>query len=241
MKFLKKSRKRALLAKKLGNYTVYAIGEILLVVLGILIAVWIDNSNNKRIKEEQNRTIARQILAQIKSDSDQISQTLKEWYVTEQYIDSVFFHTSNQWRASSCLECANVLYGVNLPEIDRNILTTASRFHSNQSDMETGVKEVVSVYKSFFSVADYYQDITFKAINDNVLHLRDHHDWYAQFTVAGTCNTDCETYFDNSSDFLNRVAYMQFLVYDAYSFSLYELRQDMDARAKKLELLLEED
>ena len=41
--------------KKIGNYLLYAIGEIILVVIGILIALAIDNSNDNRIKREKEQ------------------------------------------------------------------------------------------------------------------------------------------------------------------------------------------
>lgn len=47
MKFFRRIRHRLLNANKLGNYLLYAIGEIVLVVIGILIAIQINNWNEK--------------------------------------------------------------------------------------------------------------------------------------------------------------------------------------------------
>ena len=54
IKFFRKIRQRLLLENKLSKYSLYAIGEILLVVIGILIALQINNQNDlrkERIKE----------------------------------------------------------------------------------------------------------------------------------------------------------------------------------------------
>ena len=54
MKFFRKIRQQILSESKFGNYSLYAIGEILLVVIGIVIALQIDNWNeegNLRKKE----------------------------------------------------------------------------------------------------------------------------------------------------------------------------------------------
>ncbi|MDC6365745.1 MULTISPECIES: DUF6090 family protein [Flavobacteriaceae] len=55
IKFFRKIRKQLLSEKKFGNYLLYAVGEIVLVVIGILIALAIDNSNDNRIKREKEQ------------------------------------------------------------------------------------------------------------------------------------------------------------------------------------------
>ncbi|OIQ27076.1 MAG: hypothetical protein BM564_13495 [Bacteroidetes bacterium MedPE-SWsnd-G2] len=64
IKFFRQIRQNLLIENKTGKYFKYAIGEILLVVIGILIALQINNSNNKRI--EQDREI--KYLTNIKLD-----------------------------------------------------------------------------------------------------------------------------------------------------------------------------
>ena len=50
--FFKKIRIQKLTENKFGRYLIYAIGEIFLVVIGILIALQINNWNNKRIEKK---------------------------------------------------------------------------------------------------------------------------------------------------------------------------------------------
>lgn len=52
--FLKKIRKRFIAESRIKNYLLYALGEIVLVVLGILIALWINNtSQNYKLKQKE--------------------------------------------------------------------------------------------------------------------------------------------------------------------------------------------
>ena len=53
IKFFRKIRQRLLTENRLGKYLLYAIGEILLVVIGILIALSINNWNEERKNEEK--------------------------------------------------------------------------------------------------------------------------------------------------------------------------------------------
>ncbi len=55
MKFFRKIRSRLLGDRKFGNYLAYAVGEIILVVIGILIALAINNSNQERIDREREQ------------------------------------------------------------------------------------------------------------------------------------------------------------------------------------------
>ena len=54
LKFFHQIRKRLLSENRFSKYLFYAVGEILLVVIGILIALQINNWNNNK-KNEQKR------------------------------------------------------------------------------------------------------------------------------------------------------------------------------------------
>ena len=51
-RFFRKIRRNLLSENNFKKYLVYAIGEIILVVIGILIALQINNWNNKRILDK---------------------------------------------------------------------------------------------------------------------------------------------------------------------------------------------
>ena len=54
IKFFRKIRQNLLSEGKTGKYFKYAIGEILLVVIGILIALWLNNINQQRIELQES-------------------------------------------------------------------------------------------------------------------------------------------------------------------------------------------
>ena len=51
IKFFRKIRQKLITENKFNRYLLYAIGEIILVVIGILIALQVNNWNNDRIIE----------------------------------------------------------------------------------------------------------------------------------------------------------------------------------------------
>ena len=54
IKFFKKIRQRLLTKNNFSKYLIYAIGEIVLVVIGILIALWLNNINQQRIELQES-------------------------------------------------------------------------------------------------------------------------------------------------------------------------------------------
>jgi len=64
IKFFRKIRQNLLMENKTGKYFKYAIGEIVLVVIGILIALQINNWN----EHDKSQTLAQKYLKLIKSD-----------------------------------------------------------------------------------------------------------------------------------------------------------------------------
>ena len=57
MKFFRKIRQNLLVENKKGKYFKYVIGEIVLVVIGILIALSISNWNEKRKINEEIKSV----------------------------------------------------------------------------------------------------------------------------------------------------------------------------------------
>ncbi len=81
IKFFRKIRQRLLTENKFSKYLLYAVGEILLVVIGILIALQINNSNEQRITKEKEHFA----LEEIKSDLELNMSSLTNMIDTSQF------------------------------------------------------------------------------------------------------------------------------------------------------------
>lgn len=71
---LRKVRRKLMNENKFTTYFLYAIGEILLVVIGILIAVKIDSLNQEQQKQEQQKQYYNGIIIDLKRDSVHFEQ-----------------------------------------------------------------------------------------------------------------------------------------------------------------------
>jgi hypothetical protein len=68
IKFFRRIRQSLLKQNKLGKYLFYAIGEIILVVIGIMIAVQLNNKNQERVQNKEIETILMKIQNEIIAD-----------------------------------------------------------------------------------------------------------------------------------------------------------------------------
>ncbi len=73
---LRKIRRELLANGRLRHYIPYAIGEIILVVIGILIALQINNLNERRIRRHQEADIYRSISQQVSEDRRELEEVI---------------------------------------------------------------------------------------------------------------------------------------------------------------------
>lgn len=76
IKFLRIIRQRLPIENKFTKYLIYAIGEVLIIVIGVLVAVQINNWNEKRKERIQETTILKQLLTDFKSNLEQLDEKI---------------------------------------------------------------------------------------------------------------------------------------------------------------------
>jgi len=82
IKFFRRIRQQLISENKTGKYLKYAIGEIVLVVIGILIALQINNWNEKRQNRLKVDNLLLKIQKNLKSDLAEIN-AITTWYATK--------------------------------------------------------------------------------------------------------------------------------------------------------------
>ncbi len=79
IKFFRHIRQNLLIENKTGRYLKYAIGEIILVVIGILIALGINNWNENRKESIEEKLVLRSLLENLK-----LAKTQSEWLISRE-------------------------------------------------------------------------------------------------------------------------------------------------------------
>lgn len=89
LKFFRRIRKRLIARNKVRNYLLYALGEIFLVVIGILIALQINNRNEEKKDREFEREILLLINQNLENDSKMISTELRKAQTANELTDRI--------------------------------------------------------------------------------------------------------------------------------------------------------
>ena len=89
IKFFRKIRQKLLSKNKLSKYLLYAIGEIILVVLGILIALQINNWNTRRQLNTQEQVILKILKSEFTYNSIELQRNIEKAMRLKKRADSV--------------------------------------------------------------------------------------------------------------------------------------------------------
>ena len=215
IRFLRRHRQHLLLARKFRNYVLYAVGEVLLVVIGILIALQINtwNEERKTVREFRNiLSIIRQDLAQdtaemaaiirIYNDRKPIYRRVLTDSATEQDYRSGAY-------ATLIMNYASVVVDTRGYTLLRDFKgTNTSEYDSLESDLVT-----------FYSyMVDRLEEDRTKVTNDylkNVEYWKEHQALFTNVLTRGELSGENLNYY-YSDDYRSRVAFHHSLVYNNY-------------------------
>lgn len=239
IKFFRKIRQNLLYKGKTTTYFKYAIGEILLVVIGILIALQINNWNEKRLKQEQLISVYERILTDIDNDVQELSVNL-EYYTG---IEFIFKRVIND-------SITPDLFDVGLSRILTNFGAATSLNLTGVNQLKTlNVKDRLSL-----RIIDTYDEMELVLINsfekrinqestDLVNIFRDKYDWYPEYMgktiMRDNSSKELQDYFLNSSEYRHRVISNYQLLYVNYVTQLKTSINALNAITEELNLILE--
>jgi hypothetical protein len=93
LRFFRQVRQRLLTDNKFSKYLLYAVGEILLVVIGILIAIQVDNWNQERENTEKVKAILFDVMVELKENIKETSRVMRFY---EKKDSIIFLSITNQ-------------------------------------------------------------------------------------------------------------------------------------------------
>ncbi len=239
LKFFRRIRYNLMDTGKTTKYFKYAIGEILLVVIGILIVLQINNWNEKRLKQEQLISVYERILTDIDNDVQELSVNL-DYYTG---IEFIFKRVINDSLTPD-------LFDVGLSRILTNFGAATSLNMTGVNQLKTlNVKDSLSL-----RIIDTYNQMELVLINsfekrinqesqDLVNIFRDNYAWYPEYmgkTIMQDNNSkELQDYFLNSSEYRHRVISNYQLLYVNYVTQLKTSIKKLNAIKEELNLILE--
>jgi len=189
IKFFRKIRQKMLTENKLSKYLLYAIGEIILVVIGILIALQINNWN----QDKQQQKILNNIYATIKADLQQDILNIDEIITISQPIEKDYLAIINQTIKKEdfkdCKYCKYVNFGypdINLRKNGFELLLNYNQ-QNNTSSGSLAIK-LNSLYVDLSNKILIY--IEEQAVNNNSFNeiVITTQPWFADLSFYGDVN-----------------------------------------------------
>lgn len=83
LKFFRKIRQNLLNKNKIGKYLLYAFGEIILVIIGILIALNLNKQNEQKQAEAKVDAIFKDVLTELENDINQSTHLIRDYRLTD--------------------------------------------------------------------------------------------------------------------------------------------------------------
>ena len=205
LKFFRKIRQNLIAENKTSKYFKYAIGEIILVVIGILIALQINNWNEAKDRKEKLISIYKSVYADIKNDLTDLND-LKAFYMKKKPVfekvlkDSTTADLLDQGLSRLLGNGWNTTLnksGVNqLKELDTKDSLTLKAI--NIYDLLE--VELISREKNFNEV-----------VIEHSKYVRDNYNWYPEWIsktiMKDNSSAELQDYFVNSDDYRNKVIY----------------------------------
>jgi len=210
IKFFRKIRQKMLTENKFSKYLLYAVGEIILVVIGILIALQINNWNEERKEQTKLINVYRLIDNDIKSDIKDL-QRIVDFYSDKK---SVFEKVVND-------SISPDLFDKGLSKL----LTSHPHIILNKKGVNQ-LKELQINDTLSFSLNDIYEwmDTRMLSLENSILaeildhekYLRDHYKWYPEWRINSISqdmsNKELHNYFLSSHTYRNRVTFTYALI-----------------------------
>lgn len=216
IKFLRKIRQRMLTENKFSRYLLYAVGEIVLVVIGILIALQINNWNETRKLNNKMKSVYSIIKTDLLSDIKNIDMVFTEMAPR----DSVFRRVINKdmFRKDYeiCKNCSFILHGY--PDITLNkrglklLDENSTVFDSYQDSLSIEISNFYSYFNTEIGVALDEVEIDY---TDNYSYFKNNKTWFKDF-INEVKNDELITYVLTSNDYINRVSSFHRLYYKSY-------------------------
>ena len=219
---------------KFSKYLIYAIGEIILVVIGILIALSINNWNEQR---KLNNTV-RSIYSIVQSDLLSDIKTIDKVLVSIQFRDSIINRVINQDitydEYLKCNRCIYILGGYadiklntrGLELLDQN----STVLNSYQDSISTEINDFYSFFHTEIAASTDEVSLDFQ---DNRAYFKKNMTWFEDYTNQ-EINEEFIKYALTSIDYRNRVISFERLYYDIYLNHLRQYKEEAKMLITKL-------
>ncbi|MFP4846569.1 DUF6090 family protein [Winogradskyella sp. PE311] len=198
-------RKNLLFSKKTSSYLIYAIGEIILVMIGILLALYINNWNENRRQDKKLNTILETVRNDLVTDTLVATRIIKFYDSINKYSTKVINYEYDKANIEDCILCRSLItlyQPFTVQDKGYSMLLTFEELDNIKPDSLQ--VSIIQFYKSMTTILDQSNDFVKSETLKNLQHYRTK-DWFIDW-MQGRFTKEMKVYFGSSIDYKNRVA-----------------------------------
>ena len=229
----KKMKQKLLDQNNIGRYLSYAAGEVILIVIGILVAVSIDNWNEERQQNKVVNGIYAVILNDIKQDTAEVNHILDFYSKKEATFLKIAYDTLKANKIGECDLCPYLLSNFSLFNVNkRGIYQLNEYMNYTLSNQDSLVLNIVNFYTTLIDDVENINSMIKEDIMGNHVYWRDNYQWFAR-SMQGKLKKEDLSYF-KSQGYRNKVAFHYELIHDNYLPLLQVFQKDSESIIKEL-------
>lgn len=236
IKFFRNIRQKLITEGKTINYIKYAIGEIVLVVFGILIALQINNWNEERISQNRLLNIYDLIYNDIENDKQELIANLEFYNKKKPVFDKVLHDSITPDLLDQGL---SRLLGNNTTTILNKTGVNQLRDLQNKDSLTL---KIINIYDSMENGLITLENRISNETTSHSEYLRDTYEWYPEWInytiMKDVGSTELHNYFLTNSVYRNRVISVFQQAYNNYVPSLHFLIEYLTELQKELSIIL---
>ena len=243
MPFFNKARHALTPGTRLLKYLTYAIGEILLVVIGILIAIGINSSNERSKQAERLQEDTRIVLQQMDRDLERVDTALIKINRARENYDVAFADVDTLdvvqkiKRLQVVLTITTEAPTLRLsPRVNALINNTAL----DNTSLSQTLSEVDLLYMSRLDYLTTIENVIQSEIVRNVHLLSDETSWFHKIATGDNVPIE-DLEIVRTDQYKNRAASLKVLYADNYGNELLKFRDEIAELRKKLSGLIQKD
>jgi len=232
IKFFRHIRKSLLMENKTGKYFKYAIGEIILVVIGILIALSINNWNEKRQNKLKVGNLLQKIQKNIKADLSEINAITNFYATKDSLIGLVMGNklTIEDYQSPNSNHLHSLIFNamqINLKNIGFNNLMRAQDIIP--PEYEAILDKLYLQYNDHLVYAQDSENELLESLTKFNDILFEKYDWYSS-EVQGSLNAERVDYFLNNVRYKGMVReYQTIAIHNYLNFNQNYAKAALDA------------
>ncbi|WP_198295279.1 MULTISPECIES: DUF6090 family protein [unclassified Winogradskyella] len=195
---------------KTGKYFKYAIGEIILVVIGILIALAINNWNENRKEKESLNAIYDLVISDLESDKKAIAKILKYNESKSPLLNHVIKGNLNKEDYDTNSTYYNLINGSEGFTLKTKGYEQLRSF--NESDFFSDALQITinDFYELYNQRLEGLNEVIFEDLKSNYNYWKENFNWYPDYLIEQK-SEEFITYSINNMDYKNRVANYYYL------------------------------